>query len=207
MIDKQSLLQSITSGKVDTAVGLTQTLKESIGIEVSSDTICHALKEAGMKAITKKKKPYLQAWHIKQCLEFTLWHQFWTIEDWKRVIWQEKTKINRIGSDGCKWIWKKSNNKLTSQEVQPTMKFGGGNLMFLGCMTAWGIGYGCCIDRQMDAKIYTSILDDYLLPTMKYYKLNRHTAIFQQDNDLKHTSHTAHEWFETNKIDILAWPP
>ena len=87
------------------------------------------------------------------------------------------------------------------------MKFGGGSLMFWGCMTARGIGYGCRIDGRMNAKIYAGILNDYLLPTMKYYKLNKHTTIFQQDNDSKHTSHTARKWFETNKIDVLVWPP
>ena len=45
----------------------------------------------------------------------------------------------------------------------------------------------------MDAEIYAGILNDYLLPTMKYYKLNKRMTIFQQDNDSKHTSHTAHK--------------
>ena len=32
-------------------------------------------------------------------------------------------------------------------------------------------------------------------------------VIFQQDNNSKHTSHLTHNWLETNKINILAWPP
>ena len=74
-------------------------------------------------------------------------------------------------------------------------KFGGGSLMMWGCMTAQGFG------------VYTSILDDYLLPTIKYYKLNRDRVIFQQDNDSKHTSRAAQEWFDENQIKILVWPP
>lgn len=31
----------------------------------------------------------------------------WTVEDWKRVVWSDETKINRVGSDGRNWVWKK----------------------------------------------------------------------------------------------------
>lgn len=206
--DKRNIIRNITSGKADTAIQLTRNLKDSTKIDVSPYTICRALKEAGMKAVTKKKKPYLTPRHIRQRLEFGLRHQHWTVEDWKRVIWSDETKINRLGSDGREWVWKKkTDNKLTDREVKGTMKFGGGNLMFWGCMTAQGIGYGCRIDGRMDAEIYVSILDDYLVPMIKYYKLKKNKLIFQQDNDSKHTSNTARKWFESKKIDILEWPP
>src|SRR4051794_9768005 len=74
-------------------------------------------------------------------------------------------------------------------------------------MTAQGIGYGCQIDGRMDAGVYTSILNDYLLPTIKYYKLKKNKLIFQQDNDSKHTSNAAHGWFRSKKSDLLEWPP
>ena len=67
---------------------------------ISADTIRRTLKEAGLKAITKKKKPQLLKRHIHQDLDFALCHQYWTTEDWKRVIWSDETKINHLGSDG-----------------------------------------------------------------------------------------------------------
>ena len=78
--------------------------------------------------------------------------------------------------------------------------------MFWGYMTSKGIGYGCQIDRNMDAQLYADILDNHLLRTIKYYKLDRDKVIFQQDNDSKHTSHLAHKWFEENGIEVLDWP-
>lgn len=206
--DKRNVVRNLMAGKADTAVELARNLRDSTKIQISPDTVCRALKEAGMKAITKKKKPCLQSRHIRQRLEFGLRHQHWTVEDWKRVIWSDETKINRLRSDGREWVWKKkADNRLTDKEVQGTMKFGGGSLMFWGCMTAEGIGYGCRIDGRMDAEVYVSILDDYLLPTIKYYKLKKNKLIFQQDNDPKHTSNAAREWFGSKKIDVLEWPP
>jgi len=51
------------------------------------------------------------------------------VEDWKRVIWSDKTKINRFGSDGCKYCWKKPEEPLGDREVEATVKFGGGCIM------------------------------------------------------------------------------
>jgi transposase len=204
--DKRNIVRNVTSGKVDTTVDLVKTVKESIGIDVGPDTIRRSLKEAGLKAATKPKKPLLLPQHIHHHLEFAQHHQYWTNDDWKRVIWSDETKINRMGSDGREWVWKKPGSGLTNKQVKGTMKFGGGSLMFWGCMTAQGVGYGCRIDGRMDAEVYTSILDDYLLPTIKYYKMKKNHLIFQQDNDPKHTSNAALKWLETKKINTLEWP-
>jgi hypothetical protein len=165
------------------------------------------LKKAGLKAAVKQKKPKLLPRHIRQRLEFALKYQHWTVEDWKRVIWSDETKINRIGSDGRKWVWKQPGGALTTHHVQGTVKFGGGSLMLWGCMTAKGVGYAARIDGRMDAELYRSILDDELLETIDYYGFGKDDIIFQQDNDPKHTSRIARQWFEDNGIAVLDWPP
>jgi transposase len=205
--DKRKLLRMVMSGKADTAVQLSQELKMSTDTTVSAETVRRTLKGAGMKAVVKKKKPQLLPRHIRQRLDFAKRHQYWTVDDWKQVIWSDETKINRLGSDGRKWIWKKKgDNRLTDRHIQGTVKFGGGNLMIWGCMSAEGVGYACHIDHRMDAKVYTDILDDYLLPTIDYYDLEKDNIIFQQDNDSKHTSKAAQKWFENNEIEVLEWP-
>ena len=55
-----------------------------------------------MKAVMKKKKPFLSKKHRKARMDFALTHQHWTVEDWKKVVWSDETKINRLGSDGRK---------------------------------------------------------------------------------------------------------
>ena len=55
----------------------------------------------------KVKKPYLSEKHKKARLEFAKRHKDWTIEDWKKVIWSDETKINIFGSDGRQYRWGK----------------------------------------------------------------------------------------------------
>lgn len=205
--DKRRLVRMVTTNKAETAVQLTQELHETTGTKVSERTVRRALEEAGLKATTKKKKPRLSQAHKRRRMDFAQRYQHWTVEDWKRVIWSDETKINRLGSDGRKWCWKKPGSALKDQHVQGTVKFGGGSLMMWGCMTARGIGYSCRIDGRMDAALYCRILDDEFLQTLEYYGYKRDSIIFQQDNDPKHTSSKARSWFENHEIEVLEWPP
>jgi len=92
------------------------------------------------------------------------------------------------------------------QHVKGTVKFGGGSLMIWGCMTAQGVGYACRIDGNMNAELYTCILEDEFLQSLEYYGMEVDKVIFQQDNDPKHTSHTAQKWFKDNGVEVLDWP-
>jgi transposase len=197
----------ITSGKADTAVQAAQELKDTVGAETSAKTVRRALNEAGLKASAKKKKPRLLPRHVRERMDFALRHQYWTVEDWKQIVWSDETKVNRLGSDGREWTWRRPGDELTPKDVQGTVKFGGGSLMLWGCMTAEGVGYSCRIDGRMDAELYTRILGDEFIRTLDYYGLDKGRIIFQQDNDPKHTSQAARRWFENNGILVLDWPP
>ena len=95
----------ITSGKAENAVQVTKALTNIINQPLSANTVCLHLKKAGMKAVVKSKCPLLSARHHKAHLDFAYAHKDWTMEDWKKVIWSDETKINYLGSDGCKWAW------------------------------------------------------------------------------------------------------
>ena len=157
--------------------------------------------------MTKKKKPLLTTRHCKARLNFALKYQNWTVEDWKRVFWSDETKINRLGSDGKQWVWKPIGAGLIEREVQGTVKFDGGNIMVWGCMSWEGVGNLAEIEGRMDANQYVKILGDHLLSSMEESEISLEDLIFQQDNDPKHTSKTAKQWFEDHDIALLDWPP
>ena len=78
------------------------------------------MRNAGLKAVVKAKKPLLTKRHRKERLDFALAHQDWTVEDWKTVVWSDKTKINRLGSDEKIWVWKKPGEGLSDRLVKET---------------------------------------------------------------------------------------
>jgi transposase len=200
--DQRLLARKVTSGVADTA----PQLKKLLDLDVSTQTVRNALKKAGLKSAVKQKKPFLSKAHQRRRLEFALRHQHWTLEDWSRVVWSDESKINRLGSDGRSWVWKKPGSALKEQHVSGTVKFGGGSLMVWGCMTPQGVGHICKIDGRMDAEQYTNILQANFLRTVEDYGLDKANLIFQQDNDPKHTSKKASKWFKQNKVNVLKWP-
>ena len=113
-----------------------------------------------MKAVVKRNRPLLSKRHRRERLDFAICHQDWTVEDWKRVVWSDETKINCLGLDGRKWAWKKGGEGLSDRLVEGTLKFGGGSVMVWGCMMWEGPGFACKIDGRMDGDLYIKILEE-----------------------------------------------
>jgi transposase len=165
-----------------------------------------SLKVAGLKAVAKKKKPFLNKKHRKARMDFALAYQHWTVEDWKKIVWSDETKINRLGSDGRKWVWKKAGESLSDRLVQGTQKFGGGSVMVWGCMLWNGPGYACKIDGRMNGDLYIKTLEEDLQASLGYYGKSAGDVIFQQNNDSKHTCKKAQTWFQNNDFNVFLWP-
>ena len=70
----------------ENAPQIRQRLREETGIDVSHDTINRALKEVGLKASYKPKKPRLLPKHIKARKEFAERYKNWTEDDWRYII-------------------------------------------------------------------------------------------------------------------------
>ena len=196
----------ISSKKADTAVDVAKALRNVTNQPLSAQTICCNLKAAGLKAVVKKKKPFLSKRHRKTRMDFALAYQHWTVEDWKKMVWSDETKINRLGSDGRKWIWKKAGESLNDRLVEGTQKFGGGSVMVWGCMLWDGSGYACKIDGRMDRDLYIKILEKDLQESLNYFGKDTGDIIFQQDNDPKHTCKKAQTWFQDHNFNVLLWP-
>ncbi|SOV02335.1 uncharacterized protein UDID_19201 [Ustilago sp. UG-2017a] len=130
-----------------------------------------------------------------------------TVEDWKKVVWSDKTKINLFRPDGKQFCWVK-NTSFNSKLVRPTVKFGSGSIMIWGCMTWEGVGGMRLVLGIMDSDQYIKILNDKLVKTISDLRLQHGYTdiIFQQDNDPKHMSKKTTKWLTSNNIKVMEWP-
>ncbi|KAG1568894.1 hypothetical protein G6F48_013645 [Rhizopus delemar] len=102
---------------------------EELGHPMSYQSAINVLHSVEIYAEIKKKKPLLTEKHKKARLTWAKKHQYWTVHDWRRVIFSDETKINIWGSDGCKYYWKRKCDHLQPQHIDVTVKHGGGGLI------------------------------------------------------------------------------
>jgi hypothetical protein len=159
-----------------------------------------------MRAVVKAKKPYLKPAHRKARLAFAHKYRHWSIYDWKMVLWSDETKVNRFGSDGQVWVWKKKGEQLSDRTTTPTVKHGGGSIMVWGCMGWNGVGMLQEVEGMMDKHQYINLLAAGLAESRGKLGLEGQDFYFQQDNDPKHTSKQASKWFDDHDIPLLDWP-
>jgi transposase len=197
--------RDILSGKLKTAAEVYRELINE-GYELSYMTVCRALRSIGFVARIKKKKPFLSKKHVQARYKWAKVHEHWTIEDWKKVVWSDETKINIWGSDGVKYYWSRPGDPCKPHHLEVTVKHGGGSLMMWGCMSYKGVGYSHHIQQIMNADVYCQILGTSLKGSLDFWDFSKDNIIFQQDNDPKHTSKKAKEWFKSEGITVLEWP-
>jgi transposase len=179
--------------------------EKTTGKKVSAKTIKRIGKENEYNQRIALKKPYINSRNRKKRIEFANDNLNKDNSYWKRILWSDESKFNLFGSDGKIKVWRRVGEELKDECLQPTVKYGGGNVKVWGCMSSNGTGNLVFIDDTMDRFLYVDILKNNLKQSVKKLKLGRN-FIFQQDNDPKHTSKLARQFFKDNKTEVLGWP-
>lgn len=204
--DVRSCIKHVTSGGAETAAEASKRLSEATGRRISASTVRRVLKKSGLQAREKQIKPKLSIKHIRDRLRFAQEHKDWTIDDWKRVVFSDESKINRFNSDGRSWCWIRDGESLQPRQVKQTVKHGGGSVMIWGCMTYNGGGSVIQIKGIMDQHLYRKILADELVPTVDEMEYTADEVIFQHDNDPKHKAKSVQEWLGGQEFSTMWWP-
>ncbi|KAK4513143.1 glycogen synthase kinase 3 [Mucor velutinosus] len=145
--DKRYCVRKVTKERVSSAVKVTKMLEKNFLMKFHLETVRRALRTAGLGAIEKEKKPLLSDANVKKRLAWCKQHKDWTVDDWKRVIWTDETKINRFNSDGRQWAWIRSGEQLQNHHVKLTM---------------------CKVNGNMDKALYKELLQDELEQTITF---------------------------------------
>lgn len=202
--------RKLVSGEFRTAKDVHRYL-DATGHTIGYSSCLKTLKSMDFQASIKKKKPFLKPIHMKKRLAQAKAHQYWTNNDWRRMVFSDETKVNVWGSDGVKYYWKRPDDKLQFHHLDLTVKGNNGSVMVWGCITYEGPGYACQItDGTMKKEDYIHILNTTLKDTLDWYGYNPEDIYFQQDNDPKHTAKATKQYLTSegfNTDSTFSWPP
>ncbi|KAF7239028.1 hypothetical protein EYD10_14251 [Varanus komodoensis] len=143
------------------------------------------------------KEAFLKTMHKKARKQFAEDKQTKDMDYWNRVLWSDETKINLFGSDGVKHVWRQPGEEYKDN------KRGGGSVMVWSCMSAAGIEELQFIEGTLKANMYCDILKQSMIPSLR--RLGRR-AVFQHDNDPKHTSKMTTALLNKLRVKVTDWP-
>jgi len=78
--------------------------------------------------------------------------------------------------------------------------------MVWGCFSYHGLGNLVFIDEKLTGARYVELLKSNLFTSASKLGMENN-FVFQQDNDPEHTSKIAQNFFESQRIPVLSWPP
>ncbi len=141
-----------------------------------------------------------QVWMGSRCVKFgviALTLSYWSLEvqhgtSWQRSLWESEKKIVTLHKDGEGY-----------KKIAKTLKLPGGSVMVWGRMSATGTGEQQFIEGTMIDNMYCDILKQSMIPSLR--RLGRR-AVFQHDNDPKHTSKMTTVLLKKLRVKVMDWP-
>ncbi|KAG7196845.1 hypothetical protein KM043_014008 [Ampulex compressa] len=165
-----------------TAPEIAAELNQHRDLPISVTTVKRRLYEVGLRGYTTVKKPLKQQDKIKR-LEWAKVHENWSPEEWKSVLWTDKTKFEGKHKGWSITVW--------------------------GCIGANMTGDLVKIDGTLKKEQYLNVLSNHAIPMGKQL-IGQHFVIVQS-TDSKHTAKICKNYLqelqESNMLKIMLWPP
>lgn len=121
---------------------------ELANISVHESTIGKTLNKQGIYGRTPPRKPLLTKKNIAARLKFAREHIDTPQRYWQNVLWTDETKIELFGKNTQHYLWRRKATAYRHENIIPTVKDGGGNLMIWACFAASGPGQLAIIEGR-----------------------------------------------------------
>ena len=120
-----------------TAKDLVKMLEET-GTQVSISTVKQVLYRHNLRGRSARKKPLLQNRHKKDRLRFATAKGDKDHSFWRHFLWSDETKIQLLGHNDHRYVWRKKGEACKPKNTIPTLKHRGDSIMLWGCFAAGG---------------------------------------------------------------------
>ena len=141
-------------------------LQTSFCLQISSRTVRRELHGMGFHGRAAASKPYISKCNAKRWMQWCKACHHWTLEQWRHVIWSDESHFSIWQSDGRVWVWWLLGKWFWSDCDVPSVKFGGGGIMVLGCFSEAGLGPLVPVKGTRNVSAYQEMLDNSLHPTL-----------------------------------------
>lgn len=200
------VIRNFQTGIFKTSTDATRYLNNVHGLKLSGQTIRNVLAANGLRSYVRPLKPRLLTHHRRARYKFSKKMKLAPEDFWRSAVFTDETKFNLYGHDGPLICWRNPGSQLLDHHVRQVVKYGGGSVMAWGAITPRGVGKLVFVCGRMNADQYISILASGYLPTLDMHGYDVDHTFIIQDNDPKHVSRKALEWFCTNNVRVLEWP-
>jgi len=128
--------------------------------QIAPTTVRDVAHKAGFKAYRPLAKPPLTDIQMGQRLDFAENLEERTMNFWRHVIFMDETFVRLHPKDSRERVWRQEGERIDPQHLVPSIKYGGGGVMFWGCVSWAGVGPLVYIDERLDGDLYGQILMD-----------------------------------------------
>ena len=185
------------------ARNLRQRWRNEHGVTASTQTVARKLSQMGLHGRVAARKPLLSARHRRTRLQWARERLHWTAADWRQHFFTDETPIHYIQSRQRRYVRRQRGQRLRQDLIRPTVHSGSGKLMVWGGFSADGTRKLATVQGTLNTERYIQLFTDNLLPL----DLTARGLTFQQDNAPPHKSRRTLQFFQTEGIQVLHWPP
>jgi transposase len=196
---------SIVAAAIETPITTPRIIRAELGIEASTRTIRRRLDEAGLFGrVARIEYPFTEE-HITQRLQFAQEHESWREDKWSRVLFGDETYIC-LGAHGQIWVQRPQDAAYLNQFMVQGQSNFTPKIGIWGCFTGQGVGELRIFDDNMDTRLYTDTMQQYMKPYALRFWPNGEW-FYLHDNSSYHGSHRSREWFHNNGISLIELSP
>ena len=169
--------------------------------EVHRNTIRKHIWGIGFGNCIAVRKPYLSIAHRKQRLVFACKYKHWAVEDWKKVIWTDKSSFELRKESRRIRVWRKVHKKYEDRCLAPTFKFGRTSVMVWGAFT----GFDKCLlifmpQGERSAIDFVNHVYEGMLSRFYFLHDSPHELIPMEDGALVHRGKVPKLWRQAHRM-------